>query len=600
MKKKYSLVTFTLLSLALCCCSNNVDYVEKDINVYDKAVKNADETITPVSEKTFKVRFYNDYPNVPFTNVFNYFKEFFKTELIREVDGNTYKYTNPKNDFIAFNTHEDVFFTNSLYSFNDHPDFTSTTGKFFLNLRGIKQTPGLIKTIKLGNYSIDVKGDGKDAYVPLSLLSKMAGGFNGYNIAYNGKDLYVIDQQSQLTPEKRNSAYYGNKYYEVLDDFTTKRPADLINYTYNELCFVFDNLRGFTSQLELGDNNLLSLGLNGTLELYNPKVKEYLLSPDKFNYYVGLFTLFGGLNDGGHTACTCNTEGYKEAGKQAAAIKEFTEWSGSVIKTSLIKQLDSAIFNAYKADTLNIPRKDFNENPNYYLKDDESKTAYIGFGHFEVNYRGWNDYYTDKGDIPTSGDTYSFIREKFYQAKNDGIKNLVIDLTSNGGGDSAALMGIVGLLNGAKADFSMNDTVSHFRTTEMYDVDINLDGAFDEADVEELKGFNFNVGVLTSSYSFSCGNLLPSVLKELEYKIIGEKSGGGSCAIILESTADGVPYGHSSYRCLSDASGHNIDSGVETDYPIERISIDEYTFDPSNFFDLAKIGEYLSTAYQNE
>ena len=91
----------------------------------------------------------------------------------------------------------------------------------------------------------------------------------------------------------------------------SKRPADLIEYTYNQLCFNFDNLRGYTVQLLMGDNNLLSLGLNGTLERFYPEVKAALLSPDKSEYYAGFTTLLGILSDGGHTSTYMGGESFE-------------------------------------------------------------------------------------------------------------------------------------------------------------------------------------------------------------------------------------------------------------------------------------------------
>ena len=139
-------------------------------------------------------------------------------------------------------------------------------------------------------------------------------------------------------------------------------------------------------------------------------------------------------------------------------------------------------------------------------------------------------------------------------------------------------------------------TFNKYRKVENYSIDINLDGNFDELDAQETAQFDFNLGILTSNLSFSCGNLLPSVLKELGYKILGEQSGGGSCAVIQESTADGFPYAHSSYHCLSDASGNNIDAGVPVDFPIERQTNGDEV-DVSNFYNFELLSNYLKTAY---
>jgi C-terminal processing protease CtpA/Prc len=187
-----------------------------------------------------------------------------------------------------------------------------------------------------------------------------------------------------------------------------------------------------------------------------------------------------------------------------------------------------------------------------------------------------------------------------YQALEDGAENVAIDLTTNGGGNSYALEGVVGLLNGAKSDFNSVEVVSKCKTTEKHLLDINLDGQFNELDVTEANKFKaLNIGIITSAYSFSCANLLPSTLKELGYKIIGEQSGGGSCAISIESTADGLEYVRSSNICLADKNGNNIDSGVPVDLEIEHPLLEdsETLMDYTQFFNLESLGTYLSSAY---
>ena len=134
---------------------------------------------------------------------------------------------------------------------------------------------------------------------------------------------------------------------------------------------------------------------------------------------------------------------------------------------------------------------------------------------------------------------------------------------------AATLPSIAGCNQGERAEFSSNNTANKERTIERYGVDVNLDGKFDESDVEESKKFDFNYGVLTSRNSFSWGNLLPSLLKEKGVKIIGERSGGGSCSITFTSTTDGMLMVRSSPLCLCNASGDNIDSGMPVDLPMK-------------------------------
>ena len=310
-----------------------------------------------------------------------------------------------------------------------------------------------------------------------------------------------------------------------------------------------------------------------------------------------MYYLFAGLFDGGHTASTNNSDGYNAAVSTIQSIGVIYPDMTRDFAKRLVKKLnDGTTFKQVKAQIFNI--EDYNNHPNYYAYNAATKTAIVGFDSFVVDYTGWDEYYKDKdpNKIPVETDSYAFIRSKFYEAKKDGAENLVLDLSTNGGGNSDALNGIVGLFNKGKSSVHTNDTFNKYRKVENYSIDINLDGNFDELDAQETAQFDFNLGILTSNLSFSCGNLLPSVLKELGYKILGEQSGGGSCAVIKESTADGFPYAHSSYHCLSDASGNNIDAGVPVDFPIERQTNGDEV-DVSNFYNFELLSSYLKTAY---
>ena len=225
----------------------------------------------------------------------------------------------------------------------------------------------------------------------------------------------------------------------------------------------------------------------------------------------------------------------------------------------------------------------------YYKYDNTSKIAYIGFDSFHVNYTGWDEYYekTSKGETPTmpTDDSYAYVRSHLYKAVEDGAENVVIDLSTNSGGDSSALIGIVGLLTGGEVVFSTNNTAEKMKLDDIVKVDINLDGEYSDLDKAESEKFKeLNIAFLTSVCSFSCGNLLPSLAKELGYKIIGQQSGGGSCAIMLGATAEGYPYVRSSYLCLSNEAGENIDSGVPVDIEIAY----------NKFYDMAYVASQLN------
>ena len=112
------------------------------------------------------LRYYKDTPNVPYISVDKYYKEFFRTELdiVRE-NNNTLRYSLPSGSYFAFDYTNDVFTSNDLVAFSNHPDFVSSTSKIFIQdkLNTTKSQPE-IGTINLAKYSINVYFDDEDVF----------------------------------------------------------------------------------------------------------------------------------------------------------------------------------------------------------------------------------------------------------------------------------------------------------------------------------------------------------------------------------------------------------------------------------------------------
>ncbi len=83
----------------------------------------------------------------------------------------------------------------------------------------------------------------------------------------------------------------------------------------------------------------------------------------------------------------------------------------------------------------------------YYIESGD--TAMIRFDHFEVDNDGWKDFYAGKGARPLEDDSFGTVLSGIERAsKNPEIKNIVIDISCNGGGDDTALLAIEWLLCG--------------------------------------------------------------------------------------------------------------------------------------------------------
>jgi hypothetical protein len=593
MKKKILLILFGILGLTLVSCGSNEEgtYRNNEIDFYK--TKDA-------PSKKVNLRFYEKTPNVPYVGVKQFYKEFYNTDFRMNQSGDTYKFNYYENAFISFDTNNEIMSVLNVSSLGFHPDFLTSNSTIFLKHTKTLTTTPQVKTVDLKNYNIETYRGNDDVYVPLQLISNLSADIHLFCITYNGKNLYEIDYSGQLSNSVgRLDTFYGDSFFEPIVS-NEKRKDDVIDFSYNLLCLEIDNFRGYTNQMAFIDNNIVSNGLNGTLEAKYPNLKKLLLSSDKEEYCAGIISLFSGLSDGGHTGFLSKyIEKYPEISR---IIEQYSEINKLNYRTSLLQF--SKTINSNKIIKTKKTVFDLEDTKYYYHSDDTNHLAYIGFDTFEVNYSGWDQYYNKlaKGEEVSTlieNDSYSFLREALFKALDEGETNVVIDIASNGGGDSNAVVGIYGLLNKAKGSITMNNVVAKSKSEEQFLVDVNLDGKYDEKDVLECTRLeNLNIVIMTSSCSFSSGNLLPCLLKEAGYKIIGEKSGGGSCAIQIETTAEGLLYVRSSCNCLSDNAGNNIDSGVEVDYSLTYI--DENSEVIKNMDDVPDdVRNSLATSYDN-
>jgi C-terminal processing protease CtpA/Prc len=134
---------------------------------------------------------------------------------------------------------------------------------------------------------------------------------------------------------------------------------------------------------------------------------------------------------------------------------------------------------------------------------------------------------------------------------------------------------------------SLMNTLSGALASGVYEIDLNLDGRFDEKD-KGLTGKK--LFCLTSPLSFSCGNLVPCVFKNSnDVTLIGRTSAGGSCVVLPLSTAYGSFFQISGPHRLAftkNGSFYDIDQGAEPDFTIAF---------PETFYDREGLTDYINT-----
>jgi len=234
-----------------------------------------------------------------------------------------------------------------------------------------------------------------------------------------------------------------------------------------------------------------------------------------------------------------------------------------------------------------------------YKASNDKTTGVIIINSFEdMDEAAWDKYYASaKSDADWQELMKSYRKDNFIcllyglqQAKADGVKNLIIDISQNGGGSCDIVAADVAMLRKNRTvQFWSQDALEGKNKVASYYVDCNFDGVFDEKDDTDPKFdcSGMNIGVLSSKVAFSCGTQFSSMMKDYGFPILGERSGGGACCIQMMQTADGQNYIISTYRDRStDKNFVSVDPGIAT--------TEGYDFDYSHFYDL----DFLTTKLQ--
>lgn len=375
-------------------------------------------------------------------------------------------------------------------------------------------------------------------------------------------------------------------------------PAEVSAYNYGILRFLFDHVYGLKDIKNYQDAEAYFASLG---------VKEGLQSTDSNVYNDALMKLIGGVDDG-HTGLKklpvfTNLDNYDNL----APMKKYI---GPRLKGLAEKQ---ATYTKARVAQRRKTDEGAPEDPNYYqgmrLSSDKSTMvitfdAFLqnseqipnmkelfpeGIGDSESTYESLN--YIARGKFinngTTDGMTTVFAALDKLNTKGE-TKNVVIDLTCNGGGAIATLAYLAAFFTDDPT-YTLNDVNTGTVYEYHYKVDINGDGVFG-GEGDTYKG-KYNFYFLTSGFSFSCGNCLPGMAKDAGCKIIGERSGGGTSPVGVFMDALGSRIDISSNRRMSvkgsDGKYTHNDAGIPLDY--------EFPLQDGNWYDPDAISNFVKT-----
>ena len=331
------------------------------------------------------------------------------------------------------------------------------------------------------------------------------------------------------------------------------RSDEMSQYTYNLLCFSFDNYYGL--QKEENFDTFVSKN----------NLKERLLSNNVHTYSEAMYQLLLQYVDDGHTAmhsmsiyeypASYRMLAYKE--KYPAVKSKFIIDRGLELYSKRYERIGHGVGNRFV--------------------DYVSETAFISFDKFASD--GMPSFFSSyKGGDPSylvEADTCGFMANAMmeieeYNANPENttkVKNVVVDITCNGGGAMAALPYVAGLMT-SDPKLTVKDVLSN-KISE-YHYDCNFDG---DNKIKTFEG-KYNFFLLTSNASFSCGTSLPGMLKGTNVKIIGQKSAGGAAPVTHFTTGSGLAYQTSGSDIIvykNDKGEYvSIEEGVPVDYEIEE------------------------------
>ena len=571
----------------------------KEINVYNlDSIKDEDD-ISRAESTSIKARFVSGREYIPYLTLKQYaslYESHFSNDVISQVskNGTSVGWTIYRGDQLYFIS--EISFINQEVAIGGNLEATFKDG----------DNPQDIEALSYGMYSHyeSIETDNYNSYTTFS--------FREIKLDYftYGGEYYFPLSFFDITYSYESSIYFFYNYHAIystynsdaFDEKTFKRdgvkrtvnsemeatnvdlvmPSYLREYNANMFFYLMNNCYGFKDYITDFSRSMLNpkpsmaqfcknKGLYNDLFSVNPSTRSQAYS-DALSYL-----------DDNHTAVVSANKTWGED-----SFSRFRYAPGCIARSQLRQNLTNGRNSQY--DGKGTPGKDI-------IYSSDGKTAMYMFDEFYFGKK--EEVFNEDGTVNIESavkvDTYFNLIETFKKIKeHGGVENVVLDIATNGGGVLGVMMKILALIsesNSSTIYYVDLPTGQGAKSTTKVDIDGDRD-----CDTEDCFGDDFNFYILTSDCSFSCANAFPCFAQyDGSAKVIGEKSGGGECAVAVHFLPNSQYVYHSSnlhlgYFDSSDYSFLGFESGAEPDIALDK---------GISCFDI----EYLNASiarYQNE
>ena len=342
------------------------------------------------------------------------------------------------------------------------------------------------------------------------------------------------------------------------------RSQALADFNYQLLRFQIDNLYGLKDELHAKH------GFNDFDSFVKEKgLKEKLLSIDTRTYDEGLSEFLMKYIDDGHTRYTDRSvfTGQEEVTTDDLVIRYMGPRRQNLINRREEYQADRENALGEGVDPIGV-----------FMEDETAVIRFDSFTHILpiISNPGHATDSMPTSMLLTASSPFGFMRCFDEISKNSKIKNVVMDLTCNGGGMVLTLPFLASYFTKDPIIY-LRDNLAGVVREFHYSVDLNGDGI--HGGEGDYLGDKYHMYVLTSDFSFSCGSALPTLAHIAGVDVIGLRCAGGACNVSGFSDACGSIYTLSAPQQIGylDENGNfvNDDAGI----PVTHELAEEYWYD---------------------